>query len=323
MAKAPYGNNGNVPNAFCVDLEDWFHSFGIRTPYADLSTWDDAPSCVVRDTETLMRLLDDAGVRGTFLSLGWVAERHPDLIRRLAREGHEIGCHTQYHRLVFEQTPEEFEADITRSLAVLRDVSGQAVDTFRAPGFSIRETEMWAFPILRRHGITVDLSIVPARRDHGGMASFTRDPCVISTSEGDIRCIPNPVMTIFGKRIPFCGGGYLRLYPAWLIAAGFRENLAAGRSCVTYIHPRETNVEQPRLPRPSLWRLKERVKYEKYYVNLRSTRRKLEFLLRTFPFTTVRDLIQSISHWASGPAVLAKNVTPQGDSTPCHTQPSS
>jgi hypothetical protein len=81
-----------------VDLEDLFHSFGIRSPYENPRTWDDAPSCVVADTETLMRMLDNAGVRGTFLALVWIAERHPDLIRRLAREGHEIGCHTHYHR---------------------------------------------------------------------------------------------------------------------------------------------------------------------------------------------------------------------------------
>jgi peptidoglycan/xylan/chitin deacetylase (PgdA/CDA1 family) len=118
-----------------VDLEDLFHSFGIRSPYENPRTWDDAPSCVVADTETLMRMLDNAGVRGTFLALVWIAERHPDLIRRLAREGHEIGCHTHYHRLVFELTPEDFESDLARSLAVLRDVSGQPVDAFRAAGF--------------------------------------------------------------------------------------------------------------------------------------------------------------------------------------------
>jgi polysaccharide deacetylase family protein (PEP-CTERM system associated) len=296
MTPTPASESHEPRNAFCVDLEDWFHSFGIRSPYEDPRTWDDAPSCVVADTETLMRMLDEAGVRGTFLAVGWVAERHPDLIRRLAREGHEIGCHTHLHRLVLDLTPEEFEADIARSLAVLRDVSGQPVDTFRAPGFSIRETEMWAFPILRRHGITVDLSIVPARRDHGGIASFTRDPCIIRTSAGDIRCIPNPVMTLFGRRIPFAGGGYLRLFPSRLLAAGFEENHAANRACVTYIHPRETNVAQPRLPRPPLWRTRERIKYQKYYVNIHTTAAKLRFLLKTFRFGPVRDLLPDVSN---------------------------
>jgi polysaccharide deacetylase family protein (PEP-CTERM system associated) len=297
MTRTPVSASPAPLNAFCVDLEDWFHSFGIRSPYEDPRTWDDAPSCVVADTETLMRMLDDAHVRGTFLTVGWVAERYPDLIRRLTREGHEIGCHTHLHRLVFNLTPEEFERDIVRSLSVLRDVSGQPVDTFRAPGFSIRETEMWAFPILRRHGITVDLSIVPARRDHGGMSSFTRDPCIIRTSEGDIRCIPNPVMTLLGRRVPFAGGGYLRLFPRSLLAAGVSENHAANRSCVTYIHPRETNVSQPRLPRPPLWRTLERIKYEKYYINLHTTAAKLRFLLARFRFGPVNALLPDIVHW--------------------------
>ncbi|NDC70233.1 MAG: hypothetical protein EBZ65_04855, partial [Betaproteobacteria bacterium] len=95
-------------NAFCVDLEEWFHSFGIRSPYEDPRTWDDAPSCVVSDTESLMRLLDEAGARGTFLTVGWIAKKHPDLIRRLARAGHEVGCHSYWHRLVFTLTPAEF-----------------------------------------------------------------------------------------------------------------------------------------------------------------------------------------------------------------------
>ena len=297
MTLAPGSTTSGPLNAFCVDLEDWFHSFGIRSPYEDPRTWDDAPSCVVADTETLMRMLDEADVRGTFLTVGWVAERHPDLIRRLAREGHEIGCHTHFHRLVFKLTPEEFEADLARSLAVLRDVSGQPVDAFRAPGFSIRETEMWAFPILRRHGITVDLSIVPARRDHGGMTSFSREPCIIRTTEGDIRCIPNPVMTVLGRRIPFAGGGYLRLFPSQMLAAGFLENHAANRACVTYIHPRETNVAQPRLPRPPLWRVSERIKYQKYYINMSTTVPKIAFLLKRFRFCPVRDLVREIESW--------------------------
>jgi len=299
MTPAPVSTVSGPLNAFCVDLEDWFHSFGIRSPYQDPRTWDDAPSRVIADTETLMRILDGAGVRATFLTLGWVAERHPDLIRRLVREGHEIGCHSHYHRLVFQLTPEEFEADIARSLAALREVSGQPVDTFRAPGFSIRETEMWAFPILRRHGITVDLSIVPARRDHGGMTSFTRDPCILRTSEGDIRCIPNPVMTVLGRRVPFAGGGYLRLFPRWLLAAGFTENHCARRACVTYIHPRETNVSQPRLPRPPLWRSREYIKYHKYYINIHTTAAKLRFLLKQYRFCPVNALLPEIVHWQS------------------------
>jgi hypothetical protein len=129
------------------------------------------------------------------------------------------------------------------------------------------------------------------------MASFARDPCIIRTAEGDIRCIPNPVMTVLGRRIPFAGGGYLRLFPSRLLAAGFRENQSANRACVTYIHPRETNVAQPRLPRPPLWRVRERIKYQKYYVNLHTTAAKLRFLLARFRFGPVRDLLLDVADW--------------------------
>lgn len=284
-------------NAFCVDLEEWFHAFGIRSRFNDPATWDDAPSCVVADTETLMRLLDDAGCRGTFLTVGWVARKFPDLIRRLAREGHEVGCHSYWHRLVYKLEPEEFEADLAAALEVLRDVSGQPVDTYRAPGFSVKDDTFWCYPILRKHGITTDISVVPARRDHGGVAEFPRDPFVMETAEGDLRCFPVSVMTVAGRRIPFSGGGYLRLFPMSLVESGFRENHRQGRPGMSYIHPREINPKQPRFEKPPMWRPVERLKYLKYYVNLDSTEAKLARLLRTFRFTTVREVLARRTEW--------------------------
>lgn len=278
-------------NAFCVDLEEWFHAFGISGKYADPAHWDDAPACVVGDTENLMRLLDDAGTRGTFLTVGWVARKYPDLIRRLAREGHEVGCHSYWHRLVFELTPEEFDRDLGECVGLLREITGQAVDTFRAPGFSVTADALWSYPIMRRHGITTDVSIVPAKRDHGGIVGFPRDPFTMITSEGDVVCFPVSVMDVAGRAIPFSGGGYLRLFPLSLMKSGFAQNHAAGRPGMAYIHPREVNPAQPRLPRPPLWKPAALLKYFKYYVNLKSTRRKLAALLRDYRFSTVRDVL--------------------------------
>jgi polysaccharide deacetylase family protein (PEP-CTERM system associated) len=279
-------------NAFCVDLEEWFHAFGIAGRYADPANWDDAPVSVVKDTEDLMRLLDDAGTRGTFLTVGWVARKYPDLIRRLAREGHEVGCHSYWHRLVFQMKPEEFDSDLAECLGLLRDLTGQPVDTFRAPGFSVTAGALWAYPLMRSHGITTDISIVPARRDHGGIAGFPRDAFTMSTEAGDVVCFPVSVMTIAGKAIPFSGGGYLRLFPYWLVEAGFAQNHEAGRPGMSYIHPREVNPNQPRLPRPSIWKLPALLKYAKYYVNLDSTRRKLARLLEDYRFGTVADVLR-------------------------------
>jgi polysaccharide deacetylase family protein (PEP-CTERM system associated) len=279
-------------NAFCVDVEEWFHSFGFRTPYADPRTWDDAPSCVVATTENLMRLLDEAGVRGTFLTLGWIARKHPDLVTRLAREGHEVGCHGYWHRLVYELTPEQFEDDLRDALGLLRSLSGQPVAIHRAPSFSVTADALWCYPILRRHGVHTDVSIVPASRDCGGIAGLPRESFVIETGAGDVACFPMSVMTLFGRRVQFSGGGYLRLFPLSLVKAGFRENHAAGRPAQSYIHPREIDPGQPRLPRPPLWDVAGNLKYLKYYVNMASTRPKLAALLRAFRFGTVGQVLE-------------------------------
>jgi len=277
-------------NAFCVDLEEWFHVCGVDAGYSDPASWDSAPSQVIHDTEILLQLLDETCSRGTFLAVGWIAHKHPALIRRIAAAGHEVGCHGYNHRLLFTQTPREFEEDLRQALDVLRAISGQPVTCYRAPGFSMRRDTLWAYPILRRNGIEVDVSIVPARRDHGGLQGASRDPFLLLTEEGPIKCFPVSVMSLLGINVPFSGGGYLRLFPQPLIAAGYRQNHRQGRIGMAYIHPREVNPEQPRLKLPLL-------KSFKYYVNLRSTQRKLRATLETFRFTTVSEALESVTQW--------------------------
>ncbi len=277
-------------NAFCVDLEEWFHVCGTPTDYSNPDSWNSAAAHVVKDTEVLMRILDDAGTKGTFLTVGWVAEKYPDLIRALADAGHEIGCHSYHHQLVYSLTPEEFEEDLLRALDVLRRISGQPVKTYRAPGFSMKRECFWAYPILRKHGIEIDVSIVPAARDHGGVQDITRDPFILHLEEGDMKCFPVSVMDIGWRTVPFSGGGYLRLFPQSLINAGFRSNHRAGRVGMAYIHPREINPHQPRLSLPAL-------KSFKYYVNMATTEPKLCKLLETFRFSTVAETLTTVQYW--------------------------
>lgn len=277
-------------NAFCVDYEEWFHICGVSTPYEDPKTWDDAPKFIEKNTDVLLRLLDEAKSRGTFLTVGWVAERYPHLIRRLVDAGHEIGCHSQYHRLIYSLTPEEFEEDTRTCVRILREVSGQKVVAFRAPGFSMKRECFWAYPILRRNGIEIDVSIVPAARDHGGVSGFQRDPFLLHTEAGDVKCFPVSVMRVMGKTVPFSGGGYLRLFPMSVIKAGFRQNHREGRPGMAYIHPREIDPTQPRLKLPPK-------KYFKYYVNIAGCEGKLRELLKSFRFTTVSDVVASVRRW--------------------------
>jgi polysaccharide deacetylase family protein (PEP-CTERM system associated) len=288
MAKTLAVRN-EITNAFCVDLEEWFHICGVSTPYEDPATWDAAPAHVVKDTEVIMRLLDQAGVKGTFLAVGWIGEKYPELIKRLSDAGHEIGCHSYLHRLVYTLDPAEFTRDLSRCLQLLREISRQPVTVFRAPGFSIKRECFWAYPILRDHGIEIDVSVVPAVRDHGGIDDFPRDPFMLRTASGEIKVFPVSVWSVGGKTVPFSGGGYLRLFPMPLIKRGFVQNLREGRPCMTYIHPREVNVDQPRLQLP----LK---KYVKYYIGINSVVGKLQALLKTYRFGTVSQTVAPLEN---------------------------
>lgn len=278
----------NVLNAFCIDLEEWFHICGVSTQYEDLSTWNKAPAHVVKDTEVIMRLLDEAGVKATFLAVGWIAERYPSLIKRLSDAGHEIGCHSYSHRLIYTLTPEEFKEDLVRSLGILREISGQSVNVFRAPGFSMKPESFWAYPILKEEGITVDVSVVPAVRDHGGIKGFMLDPFLLYTDKGELKIFPVSVLSIAGKTIPFSGGGYLRLFPLFIIKYGFRQNNSQGRPCMAYIHPREINTGQPRLKLPVK-------KYFKYYIGINSVESKLRILLKIYRFSSISETLANIS----------------------------
>ena len=271
-----------ILDAFCVDLEEWFHVCGVQTPYDDPRTWETAPALVEKDTEILLTLLDEAGVKGTFLTLGWLAKKYPRLIQRIASQGHEIGCHGYYHRLVFEQSPEQFRNEVSAARKILQDLSGQAVTCFRAPGFSIKRECFWAYPILAEEGIQIDVSIVPAARDHGGIKNFRREPFRMVTESGELTVFPVSLMRLVGAHLPFSGGGYLRLFPMPIIHYGFRQNHRRGLPVMAYIHPREINPTQPRLNLPYRKRFK-------YYVGLKKCEEKLRRLLRAYRFGTLSD----------------------------------
>ncbi len=279
-------SGGALPvNAFCVDLEEWFHVCDVETPYMDPKSWDAAPAFVEKDTDVLLRLLADAKAHGTFVVVGWIAEKYPGLIRKIAAAGHEIGCHGYYHRLVYEQTPDEFRAEIRRARALLREVSGQPVTCFRAPGFSMTRDCFWALTVLAEEGFTTDISIVPASRDHGGVADMAPDTFRLRTPGGTLDVFPVSVMRVAGRVVPFSGGGYLRLYPLSFVRWGFRQNHRAGRPVMTYIHPREIDPAQPRLKLPAL-------KGFKYYVGLDTCERKLAELLREYRFESVAEVLR-------------------------------
>ena len=199
-------------NALTIDVEDYYHVSGFEG-CVSRAHWDSFESRVVASTRRLLNRLDEAGVTATFFVLGWVAKRNPRLVRAIHAAGHEIGCHSYWHHLIYEQTPDEFRSDLRRGLDVLEDALGMPVRAYRAPSFSITRDSLWALDILAEEGIQLDSSIYPTHHDRYGIAGTPLGPHRIERSAGTLWEFPPPVWRILGYPLPVGGGGYFRLYP--------------------------------------------------------------------------------------------------------------
>jgi polysaccharide deacetylase family protein (PEP-CTERM system associated) len=280
-----------ILNAFTVDVEDYFHVSGFERDIPRES-WPTYESRVIASTWRLIDLLARHDVRATFFVLGWVAEQHPQLVRDIRSAGHEIGSHSSWHRLIYEQSPSEFREDLRRSRDVLEDITGSAVTTYRAPSFSITRRSLWALEILVEEGFEIDASIFPVHHDRYGIPDAKREPHRITTPSGSLWEFPAAVIRR-GINWPVSGGGYFRMYPAWLSRRLLtRINEYDRRPFAFYVHPWEIDPEQPRLRAGSVTsRLRHRV-------NLQSTERKLSLLLERFRFATISQSIAALADHA-------------------------
>ena len=240
-------------NALSIDVEDYFqvHALEGAVRRAD---WESYPSRVERNTRLVLRLLREHQTRATFFILGWVAERYPHLVAEIAAGGHEIATHGYWHELVYRQTPQEFAADLGRSLQrhpiCLADYPGRpALSTimgYRAPSFSIVQDSLWALAVLRDHGLRYDSSIFPLMaHDRYGIADADR---FAHRLENGLWELPVSTVRLLGRNWPVAGGGYFRLYPYRLTRQGIRRINAEGHPAVVYLHPWEFDPEQPRIP---------------------------------------------------------------------------
>jgi polysaccharide deacetylase family protein (PEP-CTERM system associated) len=265
-----------------VDVEDWFcvHNLSRLIPYAD---WDKCESRVERSTTRLLDLFGKHRVEATFFVLGWVADRFPDLVREIERRGHEVATHGYSHQLLTFMQPEDFRADLQRSLVVLARTTSQEVRGFRAPSFSLTKKTLWAVDILRESGIQYDSSVFPvAFHPDYGIADADLRPHRLA--EG-LTELPMGVAEVLGRRVPCSGGGYFRLYPYAVTRALMRRCNQQGRPVMFYLHPWEADPEQPRVAGLS-WS-----KRFRHYNNLDRTEERLEWLLNDFAFTSARQLI--------------------------------
>ncbi|HZT80931.1 MAG TPA: XrtA system polysaccharide deacetylase [Gemmataceae bacterium] len=273
-------------NALTIDVEDYFHATAFEG-LADRARWDDFAPRVEAGTRRILELLDRAGVRGTFFVLGWVAERHPRLVRAIHGAGHELACHGYWHRLVYAQTPEEFRTDLRRARAAIEDAAGERVTAYRAPSFSVTRRSLWALDVLIDEGFRVDSSIYPTYHDRYGVAGAPLAPHRIRRPGGWLREFPPSVCRVLGYPLPVGGGGYFRLYPYRMTRSALRAVNRAGRPFVAYLHPWELDPEQPRMPVGRLTAFR-------HYVNLRRTAGRLARLLRDFP---LGPLSESLARW--------------------------
>ena len=277
-----------ITNAFTVDVEDYYHVTAFENRI-QRQHWNRYESRVVASTNRLLEMLDRNKTRGTFFILGWVAHQHPQLVRDIFRAGHEIGSHSYWHQLIYNQTPDEFRSDLRLSRDVLQDILGQAITLYRAPSFSITQRSLWALEILAEEGFKIDSSIFPTYHDRYGIRDAPTEIHLIPTNGGSIWEFPPAVLKTRLGNLPISGGGYFRLYPLWLINRCVKKMNRSGQPYMFYVHPWEVDPDQPKLPSHS------RVKTWRHRVNLKTTFSKLDLLLKRFQFGTMSDVLSQFS----------------------------
>lgn len=268
---------------FTIDIEDWFHILDLDSA-PELRQWDRLPSRVEGNFRRLLDIFDEMGVRVTCFFLGWVAERFPNLVKDAAGRGHETASHGYSHALVYRMSEVEFLEDAIKSRKIIEDITGEPVHGYRAAGFSATEDTPWFFEKLIEAGYSYDSSVFPASRGHGGMDIDHYAPHLVKCDGGEIVEIPLSVTEVLGRPHCFFGGGYLRLYPYFLIRKMALKVLDEHRPVVFYVHPREVDPDQPRLSMG----LKRKFKT---YVNLKTTEDKIRKILRDFDVTTCASYI--------------------------------
>jgi polysaccharide deacetylase family protein (PEP-CTERM system associated) len=275
-------SRGLWKNVFSVDVEDYFHAESF-TDIVQRPQWQSYESRVENNTRRLLDLCSEMHVEATFFVLGWVAERFPALVREIAARGHELACHSYWHRLIYKLDPKEFREDTSRAKQVIEQAAGLPVYGYRAPTYSIVTSSLWATEVLAELGFTYDSSIFPIHHDNYGIPDAPRFPFRIHTASGPLLEFPIATFLLWGsRRFPFGGGGYLRLLPWWYNQLGLRHAQAEGLPVISYTHPWEVDPQQPRLN----GRWKSRLRH---YTNLDKTYTRLEQLLSRGGFTSFRN----------------------------------
>jgi polysaccharide deacetylase family protein (PEP-CTERM system associated) len=272
-------------NALTIDVEDYFHVAALKSQIP-VESWDTRECRVERNVDVLLQMFDDQGVIATFFTLGWVAERYPQVVERIAKQGHEVASHGYSHQLVYKQTPEVFREETFKSKKILENISQQPVRGYRAASYSITTKSLWAIDTLIEAGFEYDSSIFPVHHDLYGIPDFPKKPHVYKgSSKGDIVEFPISSVNMCGYQFPIAGGGYFRLFPYWFSRFGLRKINREGDGFMFYLHPWEVDPEQPRVKNVG-WKSTFR-----HYNNLHKCQKRLQVLLEDFEFTSMENVL--------------------------------
>lgn len=262
-----------VVNALTIDVEDYFQVSAFASRITR-SSWDSRECRIERNMARILEMLATNDTKATFFTLGWIAERYPQVVRRIVADGHELASHGYGHERASDLTEAAFLDDITRAKAILEDLGGVPVRGYRAPSFSIGKTNLWAFDCLLKAGYRYSSSIYPIRHDHYGMPDAPRHAHEVRPG---LLEIPITTVRMFNRNFPSSGGGYFRLFPytlsRWMLG---HVNVADGQSGIFYFHPWEIDADQPRVAGIS-----SKTRF-RHYVNIGRMERRLRQLLQDF-----------------------------------------
>ena len=277
-------------NALTIDVEDYFQVAAFFDVISS-NDWQDCESRVEQNTRAFMHMLGVHGLKATFFMLGWVAEKHPELVREIDGAGHEIACHGFSHQFIYTQSPQVFRQETLRAKGFLEDTIGKAIAGYRAASYSITPASLWALDIIAEAGFSYDSSIYPIRHDNYGLSGGPKTPYRIQLPTGrELLEFPITTARLGPLSLPVGGGGYFRLYPypltRWLLK---RRTAITDQPFVFYIHPWELDPDQPRIPGASL------LSRFRHYNNLDKVKERLEALFNDFDFTTMEACLDRLA----------------------------
>jgi polysaccharide deacetylase family protein (PEP-CTERM system associated) len=266
------------------DVEDYYHVEAFQS-VIQRQDWDSYERRVYNSTLKILEILSRYGITATFFILGWVAEHTPGVVKEIQAAGHEIGSHGYAHQIIYHQTPDEFAADVRRSLEIIEGITGEKVLGFRAPSFSVTKHSLWAIEILQSFGLTYDSSVFPIIHDLYGIPDAPRHPYQIAEGFWEF---PMTTIRILGANLPVGGGAYFRIFPYWWTRWGIRQANSDGDPAVVYLHPWELDPGHPKIKTS-------RINHFRHYANLEKTEDRLVALCRDFRFTSLLGLLDQVA----------------------------